>query len=180
MASGRGRRAETSDGQGRGVTSEYAIQLALPAHVPSLPGIERSAASLFDGILSAALLDATTPFSMLEEAQQAGRLWVAVDADGVRVHIAELDVSSDHQRRGVGTSLLRALATWAADNGFAEITLTTYRDIPWNAPAYLGMGFDFVPPSELDEHLRSHMDQEEASGFGVAPRVAMRRQLTVV
>jgi hypothetical protein len=68
MASGRGRRAETSDGQGRGVTSEYAIQLALPAHVPSLPGIERSAASLFDGILSAALLDATTPFSMLEEA----------------------------------------------------------------------------------------------------------------
>jgi GNAT superfamily N-acetyltransferase len=171
------------------VTSEYTIQLALPIHVPSLPGIERSAASLFAGILSAALLDATTPLPMLEEAQQAGRLWVAVDAGGspvgfvlvelvgARVHIVELDVSLDHQRRGVGTRLLRALAAWAADHGFAEITLTTYRDIPWNAPAYRGMGFDFV---ELDEHLRSHMDQEEASGFGVAPRVAMRRQLTAV
>jgi GNAT superfamily N-acetyltransferase len=174
------------------MTSEYAIQLALPAHVPSLPAIERSAASLFTGILSAALLDATTPLPVLEEAQQAGRLWVAVDAGGspvgfvlvelvgARVHIAELDVSPDHQRRGVGTRLLQALAAWAADHGFAEITLTTYRDIPWNAPAYRGMGFDFVPSSELDEHLRSHMDQEEASGFGVAPRVAMRRQLTAV
>jgi len=174
------------------VTSEYAIQLALPAHVPSLPGIERSAASLFAGILPPALLDATTPLPMLEEAQQEERLWVAVDAGGspvgfvlvelvgARVHIDELDVSPDHQRRGVGKRLLRAVAAWAGDHGFAEITLTTYRDIPWNAPAYRGMGFDFVPPSELDEHLRGHIDQEEAAGFGVAVRVAMRRQLTAV
>ncbi len=172
------------------MTLKYSIQLALPAHVPSLPGIERSAASLFAGILPPDLLDATTPLPMLEEGQQAGRLWVAVEAGGspagfvlvelvgARVHIAELDVSPDHQRRGVATRLLRALADWAADHGFAEITLTTYRDIPWNAPAYRGMGFDFVPPSELDEHLRSHMDQEAAAGFGVAARVAMRKQLT--
>ena len=42
------------------------------------------------------------------------------------------------------------------------------------------MGFDLVSPSELDEHLRSHMDQEEASGFGVVARIALRKQLTAV
>lgn len=172
------------------MASEYAIQLALPAHVPSLPGIERSAASLFAGILPPALLEATTPLPVLEEAQQAGRLWVAVDAGGstvgfvlvelvgARVHIAELDVSPDHQRRGVGTRLLRELAGWAVDHGFKEMTLTTYRDIPWNAPAYRRMGFDIISPSDMDEHLRSHMDQETASGFGVQARVGMRKRLT--
>lgn len=171
---------------------EYKIRPALPTHVPMLPGIERAAASLFAGILPPALLDATTPLTVLEEAQQTGRLWVAVDdcgspvgfvlveLIGARIHIAEFDVAPHHQRRGIGTLLLREVGAWAADRGFAEITLTTYRDIPWNAPAYRRMGFELVESSELDEHLRSHLEQEAAAGFGVHPRVAMRQKLSAI
>ena len=56
------------------------------------------------------------------------------------------------------------------------MTLTTFRDVPWNGPFYAGLGFRAV--DELTPGLAAVRDHEKAIGdddFG--PRIAMRKEL---
>jgi len=185
---------EIDDGRARQEASmrmqgSYSIVAASPEHVPFLPAIERSAASLFGDSVPAALLEVTTPVSVLIAAQREGMLWVALgpddepvgfaraEASDARVHVAELDVHPAHGRRGVGTALVRAVEEWARSGSSTEITLTTYRDVPWNAPFYLGLGFEVVPESDWDAELRCRFEQEAGIDSEQAKRVVMRMSL---
>ena len=56
--------------------------------------------------------------------------------DGLHLH--QLAVHPDHQRRGLGTALLAAVFGRAAGRA---VTLTTFRHIPWNGPWYADRGF---------------------------------------
>ena len=91
-------------------------------------------------------------------------------------HIWQLAVHPDHGRRGVGRALVEAASDWARTEGFGAITLTTYRDVPWNAPFYESIGF--VAMAHLTPELNAIREHEREIGdddFG--PRVAMRRAL---
>lgn len=164
------------------------VILALPEHVSDLPQIERAAAELFGDAVPAALLEHVTPESVFLAAQRDATLWVALGPDdrpvgfirvvvtGPRVHLAELDVLPAHGRRGVGTTLVRTVEDWAASGHFAEITLTTYRDLPWNAPFYAGLGFDVVPESEWDAETRRRFEEEAGLESERVRRVVMRKR----
>jgi GNAT superfamily N-acetyltransferase len=91
-------------------------------------------------------------------------------------HIWQLAVHPDHGRQGLGRALVEATCDWARGERFEAITLTTYRDVPWNGPFYESLGFvimDKVTPElwAIREHERSIGDDD----FG--PRVAMRLSL---
>ena len=58
------------------------------------------------------------------------------------------DVHPDHGRRGLGARLLRAVLDLARARGCGVVTLTTYRDLPWNAPFYARHGFAEVAPED--------------------------------
>jgi GNAT superfamily N-acetyltransferase len=95
--------------------------------------------------------------------------------DGVP-HIWQLAVHPDHGRRGLGRSLVDAARQWARAEGFDAITLTTFRDVPWNGPFYRSLGF--VPLDELTTGLAAIREHERSIGdddFG--QRVAMRLAL---
>jgi len=170
----------------------YRVGPAAPEHLRSLPQIERSAASLFGDAVPAQLLETVTPPSVFAAAQRDGLLWVAVGAGGEpvgfarvesagrRAHLVELDVAPAHGRRGVGTALVRTVESWAVANDFSELTLTTYREFPWNEPFYAGLGFDVVPQSDLDRELLRRFDQEAGLDSERARRVAMRKRLPAV
>jgi GNAT superfamily N-acetyltransferase len=92
-------------------------------------------------------------------------------------HLRQLSVLPSFGRRGIGTALVRAVGEWATSEEYAAVTLTTYRDVPWNGPFYYRQGFRTV--SELTPGLAIIRDHEKAIGddeFG--PRVAMRWDLT--
>ncbi len=92
--------------------------------------------------------------------------------DGVP-HIWQLAVHPDHGRRGLGSALVRAVCEWARSEQFEAITLTTYRDVPWNGPFYESLGF--LPMEDLTPGLAVIREHERAVGdddFG--PRLAMR------
>lgn len=94
--------------------------------------------------------------------------------DGI-AHLWQLAVHPDHGRRGHGTALVDAVCRWARTHGGGAVTLTTFRDVPWNAPFYRGLGFRTLSESELSPALAAIRDHERAIGddaFG--PRVAMR------
>jgi GNAT superfamily N-acetyltransferase len=92
--------------------------------------------------------------------------------DGIP-HIWQLSVHPEHGRKGLGRTLVGAACEWARREGFDAITLTTFRDVPWNGPFYESLGFvilEALPPGlqATREHERVIGDDD----FG--PRVAMR------
>ena len=48
--------------------------------------------------------------------------------------LEEIDVHPDHGRRGLGRRLVSAVCAWAARGGHRWLTLTTFRDVPFNMP----------------------------------------------
>ncbi len=91
-------------------------------------------------------------------------------------HLEQLSVHPDHARRGIGRALLRAGLEWAGANGYDELTLVTYRDVPWNGPFYASEGFVEIGPA--DDWLVAHGLEAEHAVMGEGgTRVVMRRRL---
>ena len=61
----------------------------------------------------------------------------------------------------------------AAARGARRITLTTFRDVPWNEPFYRHLGYVTLDESALDARLRQVLDDEAANGMPAARRCAM-------
>lgn len=172
------------------MSTDYVVRLAGPEHVDQLPDIERAAATRFGDSLPESVLLHVTPVDNLVVAQQAGLLWVALEPAGIpvgfavasicgrRVHLDELDVSPEHGRQGVGSALVEAIEDYALNSGCVEITLTTFRDVPWNAPFYARVGFEVIPEQELDAEVVRRLSDEAALGLDRSRRVAMRKPLS--
>lgn len=122
----------------------------------------------------------------LAELARAGTVWVAARADDVPVgfviaerlgdeaYVHELDVEEPYGRRGLGRALLRCVAEWARDAGLPTLLLSTFSDVPWNAPFYASLGFAVVPLDEYDAALRAQRESDGRSGLLLASRVIMR------
>jgi GNAT superfamily N-acetyltransferase len=166
----------------------YRIIAARPSDLPLVPAIELAAGTLLAGHAPASVLEETTSQADLEDAQQRGQLWVAL-ADDVAVgfarltllepgiaHLEEIDVCPEHGRRGLGRRLVITVCQWAAINGYSGVTLTTFRDVPWNMPFYARLGFDEIPPEEIGPALLSVIEDETRRGLDPGRRVAMQRK----
>jgi hypothetical protein len=87
-------------------------------------------------------------------------------------------VAPAHARRGLGAALIEHLAGIAREEGRPALTLTAFRDVPWNAPYYRRLGFVVVEPADQEPELAAVVRHESATIPGDAPRVAMRRPVT--
>jgi len=155
-----------------------------------LPGIEAAGGVAFAGIGMPEIADDLDPtVEELEPYQQAGRAWVALasgdqpvayliadEVDGC-CHIEQVTVHPDYGRRGVGRKLIEEAAGWAAAHGLPALTLTTFTEVPWNAPYYLRCGFRVLADTEITPELRAIRTAEAARGLDAWPRVCMRRDL---
>jgi len=168
---------------------EYVVELAAREHIPLLPDIERAAATLFPAdILPPELRSGAVPVEQLECARSEGRLWTAVTTTGRPVGFAiaaaesnttflqEMDVHPDHQNKGLGRRLVQSVITWARTLDHSSITLTTFENVPWNAPYYARLGFQIIAENQLSQALREHLDAERRQGLQY--RVAMEKTLT--
>ncbi|MFE9388423.1 GNAT family N-acetyltransferase [Streptomyces sp. NPDC006784] len=152
--------------------------------------IERAAGRCFRGIGMREIADDEPPtWQCLREFAEAGGLWVATDPDGSRpvayaltepvdgcLHIEQLSVHPDRARRGIGRALLDHLAARAAAERTPALTLTTFTEVPWNAPYYARLGFRTLATHELGPGLREIRAREAAAGLDRRPRVCMRRE----
>jgi GNAT superfamily N-acetyltransferase len=91
------------------------------------------------------------------------------------VHLEEIDVHPDHCRKGLGTKLILHVCHWAGSNGYRAVTLTTFRDVPWNQPFYARLGFDDVPTERVSASLRAVVEDEARRGLDPSRRVVMKR-----
>ena len=168
----------------------YAIRRARPSEHALLPEIERKAGALFETVdwLSSGQ---TEPFSVefIEAVARDGMVFVAADDKDFPVgfaltsfldralYIHELDVAPPHGRRGLGRRLIDAASAFAVENGARAVTLSTFRDIPWNGPFYARVGFREVPRNQWTPafHLLHHREAE--LGLPVERRCFMLKDL---
>lgn len=105
--------------------------------------------------------------------------YCVVDIVDGNAHIEQVSVHPDAARRGRGAQLIDHIEEWARDRGLPEITLTTFVDVPWNAPYYTRLGFGIVVDSDLGPGLRALREHEAAQGLDRWPRVAMTRHVPI-
>jgi GNAT superfamily N-acetyltransferase len=157
------------------------IRAARPREFPDLRNIELEADQLYEsvGIGPFTSDDAADHFDEAELVLVTGEPpvgFICVEfVDGIP-HIWQLSVHPDHARQGLGRSLVETACAWARTKGFGAITLTTYRDVPWNGPFYESLGFVVV--HDLSPGLKAIREHERMMGddaFG--RRVAMRLTL---
>lgn len=163
---------------------------AHPAELDALPAIEARAANAFSSEdLPPALAAQTTSIAALRLGLASRRLLVARSAGGrvmgfvlleqagADAVLAEVDVDPSEGRRGVGRLLVEAACERAASLGHRRIVLSTFREVPWNAPFYRRLGFVELPETETTDALRSLREDERDAGFDLARRLLMARPL---
>ena len=164
------------------------IRLARAEDAGHLPEVERSAASRFRSIADLAWIadSEPTPAEIFRRMIAAGTVWVAEGAEGgltgflaaeqagQDLHIWELSVLAPQQGRGIGRRLVAAARAHAKTAGLSALTLTTFQDVPWNAPFYARLGFGMLPASALGPRLGSILDREAGLGLPRERRCAMR------
>lgn len=97
--------------------------------------------------------------------------------DGADVHIAEFDVLPRAQGSGVGARLLDAVAVLGAERGARRLTLTTFRDVPFNRPYYERRGFREIALDAGGPALRAEAEIQAGLGYGPDVRLAMARPI---
>ncbi len=152
-----------------------------------LQSIERRAGELFREVGMPEIADDQPPSA--DHLASGAALYVATDdadhpvgyalvelVDG-HAHLEQLSVVPEHGRQGVGEALLQAVADWARARGDDEITLTTFRDVAFNAPFYAKHGFTPVDDGDLTDGLRTVVAKEAAAGLDTTARVVMSRAI---
>jgi GNAT superfamily N-acetyltransferase len=164
-----------------------------PAHrdeLTTLQDLELAAGVLFREIGMTDIAEhPPPPLEVFEQARATGLLWISVDSadrptgfvlvkliDG-GVHIEQLSVHPEHQRQGIGRELIEYVDTWAAGRGTPLLTLTTFRNVPWNGPYYARLGFSEIPTDQLTPGLAEIRDAETAFGLDPAERIVMARKV---
>ena len=159
-----------------------------PDDVGALSALEARADELYRAIGMTAMVDGRTPpVEPLAASLRLGRVLVAEDADGVAgfaqwdlvdsaLHLGQLSVDPARQRRGLGRTLMDRTLGVARGLFAPAVTLTTFRDVPWNAPFYRALGFLAIEDVRLAPGLAAIRASERARGLdAIGPRLAMMR-----
>lgn len=165
--------------------SPFVIRLARREELELLPDLERDATQRFHDLPELLNVpDDVTPMSELEEAFEQGLVWVAefvgeiagyayaAPLDG-HLHLEEISVLPRFGRRGIGRAIVLEVIDRARRDGYTGVTLTTFRDVAWNAPFYASLGFRVLQPAEMHSGIRQAMEAEARRGLPSEMRVAM-------
>jgi ribosomal protein S18 acetylase RimI-like enzyme len=169
---------------------DWTLRLARTQDAEGMPAIERAAGQLFDGIEGIASLpdrgarhrDRLLSYirkghSLVSHVGDRMAGFLVTEPFGQELHVWELDVHPDFQRRGIGAGLVRACLIDARNAGFRAVTLTTFRDVAWNAPFYARLGFEEVLALDAHPRLASELALEADEGLPAERRCAMIRFL---
>lgn len=162
------------------------IRSALPSEIEVVRDVERASAQRFLGLMDALAADEPSPASVLAARIETGGLLVAVTQGtlaafamfrpvGDSLYIEQIDVLPAFERRRIGAGLIDAVAQRARAEGLSRLTLSTFRDVPWNAPYYRRLGFFDIADPKLTPDLVAIRREHLARGLDESLRTFMER-----
>lgn len=156
--------------------------------VACLPAIERAAGQRFRDYPELAWLADGEAISLEQhhDFAERGLSWLALadeqpvgfllaETHPSSLFIVELSVHLAWQGKGIGRQLITCAEEHARTLGLTSLTLTTFRDVPWNAPFYARLGFERM--DTLTPELQQKREEEAAHGLAYDSRCAMRLPL---
>lgn len=167
----------------------YDIALADADEVHALIEVDKAASSLFapTGLLSEEALQDHVPADILTHATEHGDLFVArhfsdgpigfalVSPRGGTLYLDQISVHPDYGRNGVGAALVTRVIDAAKERKIRRVTLSTFRDLPWNGPFYRKMGFRELKRSEMADWMLE-LEAIQADSLDVSKRCFMMRK----
>jgi len=165
------------------------IRKATPNDFVNLPAIEKEAAQAFAEAgfvdiaemdpLPASFYDGLPPAAIILVAEQADKITgfcVVIKIDG-EAHLKELSVSYNSSGKGIGKALLQQAVHEAYGKDYQAMTLTTFADLPFNAPFYQHCGFKAFIPDKSWPELRALHEKEKRNELAPYNRIVMLKTL---
>lgn len=111
--------------------------------------------------------------------------YLLLDTLDGNLHIEQVTIDPMYARRGLGARLIRFAAQLGLDRRLTVlpadrpglITLTTFRDVLWNAPYYKRLGFRVVDEPHWGDEMRALRRREHQHGLDAWPRVVLAADL---
>lgn len=166
------------------------IRSATAEDAADFADIERSAAQAFLSVPGLGWLADEAPMSARQHQIYIddGAVWLAsTNGRGIgfltsticedALHIIELSVADGHQGQGVGRRLMEEAREYATRKGLPALTLTTFRDLPFNELFYHKLGYRTLDAATLPERLAVILRAEIEKGLPGNRRCAMRLTL---
>jgi predicted N-acetyltransferase YhbS len=170
--------------------SNLTFRVAVPHDAQAIRTIEFEAGQRFASVGMAGIADAPPmELDIVNRKIDAQQIVVAVAADGscvgfvmfepqpARFYVQELDVLTSHAGQRIGAALIEQVAQRALAQQVMQLVLSTFREVPWNAPYYRRLGFHDIDEADLDAALIARRDAHIARGLDESRRVFMRRDL---
>lgn len=174
----------------RSTANDFSIRPARLSDIRLLGEVERSAAQIFRSANLHSLADGpTVDTEFLAAMARSQHLWLAVNRNDEPIgfvggeniesnfHLVEISVAQPYQGRGVGKILMGQMIEEVRRMGYKAITLTTYRNLPWNGPWYARMGFNEVRIVDMPPEYWKVWQIETQHGFNMSTRCLMRMKI---
>ncbi|CAM3545692.1 GNAT family N-acetyltransferase [Kibdelosporangium persicum] len=152
------------------------VRTATAAELPALGDIERAADGVFEsvGIVfppgTTVVETVTDPSDVLVVGDPPVAFAYVGQVDD-HLHLFQIAVDPRWAKQGIGTALMQAVFDRAGSRG---VTLTTFADVPWNAPWYTRLGFGVL--AEPGPELAELVAEERRAGLDeLGARVVLRR-----
>jgi GNAT superfamily N-acetyltransferase len=182
--------AASPRGDMREIATPFAIRVARRDELPAVQRIENEADLVFRRV-SMPWVVGMQPAGLRLLDRERRRGWLIVAADGANraagfallttlageAFLYQLSVLPRAAGRGIGSALLEAACAAARAADHPTLLLSTYADVPWNAPFYAKRGFRVVPLGSYSGAMRDVRHTERRLGHPIWRRVLMRRPL---
>jgi len=156
--------------------------------IEAIRAIERASAQRFIRLMDALAADEPTPREVLAARMATEGLLVAADAEAPvafvmfrpvedGLYIEQIDVLPAFAGQRIGARLLDAATDTARTRGLGALTLSTFRDVPWNAPWYRRLGFIDIADAALTPGLLEIREEHLARGLDETARTFMHRPI---
>ena len=150
--------------------------------------LERASAQRFVGLMDVLADDEPTPAEVLAARIETCGLVVAVESEVIvgfvmfrpvedRAYVEQIDVPAAFAGRRIGAALLDVVDERARAAGWVGLSLSTFREVPWNAPYYRRLGFVAVADDALTPGMLTIRAEHVARGLDEDARVFMVRDV---
>lgn len=164
------------------------IRPARPDEIDTIRALERASAQRFIGLMDDLAADEPSAAAVLDARREAGGLLVAT-VDGAlaafvmfrpvedSLYVEQIDVLPAFEGRRIGARLLDAVADEVRTLGLSVVTLSTFREVPWNAPYYRRLGFVELEDTALTRGLLEIREEHLERGLDEGQRTFMARDI---
>lgn len=168
------------------------VRYAQPADLFAIDLINERAGALFQGLdlihtpsgrperVPAACLETALFKRLLLVGIKDGRLagFALCTIERPDLYLEQISVAPEFGRCGVGGALLNAVCAEAERRALFGVTLSTFRQVPWNGPFYAKHGFSELPRRGL-ALWQLDIEKVQAATMDVRQRCFMRRAVAI-